>query len=360
MNLSLGIVGLPNVGKSTLFNALTKQEIAAENYPFCTIDPNVGIVPVADTRLYNIAEIAKPKKTIPAVVEFVDIAGLVKGASKGEGLGNQFLANIREVHAIIHLVRAFKNETITHVENSVDPLRDIELIHTELILKDIETVNSRLQTLRSKARVEKELQAAVEYLEKFLAHLEEGNLANLFEAHSDEEIQKERTHLFLLTDKPFIFLVNTDDPLDESIKKVLRPATGDAQVLMLDVKTEAELIGMSEEERNVFMSELGMQESGLDALTRVAYQTLGLISYFTQGPQEVRAWTIKNGDTAPQAAGAIHTDFVKHFISAEICSYNDFKEAGSWNGAKDNGKVRLEGKEYIVKDGDIILFKHNA
>lgn len=360
MNLSLGIVGLPNVGKSTLFNALTNQNIPAENYPFCTIDPNVGIVPVADSRLYKIAEIAKPQKTIPAVVEFVDIAGLVKGAAKGEGLGNQFLANIREVNAIIHLVRAFRNPNITHVENSVDPARDIELIHTELILKDVDTVEKRIKALESKARVEKDAQKALDYVRALLEHLNSGKLANSYAASSDEECMFERAQMFLLTDKPIIFLVNTDDVDDQTLLAQIQEASNSTNVLLMDVKTESELIGMEESEKKEFMNELGMDESGLDKLTRLAYQSLGLISFFTEGSDEVRAWTVKKGDSAPDAAGTIHTDFKKNFISAEVCNYADYVENNGWNSSKEKGKVRLEGKTYIVKDGDIMFFKHNG
>lgn len=361
MNLSLGIVGLPNVGKSTLFNALTKQKVVAANYPFATIDPNVGIVPVTDYRLDRIAEVENPEKTTPAVVEFVDIAGLVKGAAEGEGLGNQFLANIREVNAIVHLVRAFQDPNVTHVENSVNPERDIELIHTELILKDLETIAKRKASLESKARVEKELQPHLEYVSRLEEHLSDGKLANLFEYSSNEDINKTRAELFLLTDKPIIFLINTDvENADKSIEQIKNLVGQDKTVMAMDIKTEAELAELNDEDRREFMKELGISHTGLELLTQKAYQALGLISFFTAGPKEVRAWTIKNGFTAPQAAGTIHTDFEKNFIFAEICTYNDFGENNGWNGAKEKGKVRLEGKTYIMKDGDVVLFKHNA
>lgn len=360
MNLSLGIVGLPNVGKSTLFNALTKQNVLAANYPFATIDPNVGIVSVSDIRVNKIAEISKPAKITPAVVEFVDIAGLVKGAASGEGLGNKFLSNIKEVSAIVHLVRVFKNSNITHVENTVDPRRDIELINTELILKDTETVKNRINTLKSKARFDKDSADQLEYLTNLLAHLNAGFLGLDFAEPASETVMAERKSLFLLTDKPVIYLANSDDPTAAESIALIKEAVGNKTVLALDVKTESELASMTEDERELFMQELGIEETGLNRLTKEAYDLLGLISFFTEGPTEVRAWTIRKGSTAPEAAATIHTDFQKRFIAAEVCAYKDFIEAGNWLKAKENGKVRLEGKTYIVQDGDIMIIKHNA
>jgi hypothetical protein len=359
MNLSLGIVGLPNVGKSTLFNALTNQKIPAENYPFCTIDPNIGIVPVSDERLEHIARIAKPEKIVPAIVEFVDIAGLVKGASKGEGLGNQFLANIREVSAIVHVVRAFKDANITHVENSIDPIRDIELIHTELILKDLETVNKKLKELESRVRADRKLQDTYNYIKNLEDHLNHQNLAYDFPKSDKKEINLVRKNLFLLTDKPILFLVNTDNPKSNEVKKI-QEYVGNKIVLPMDVKLEADLISMNEEEKTLFMEELNMTETGLNTLTRKAYRLLNLISFFTQGPQEVKAWTIQSGTSAQLASGVIHTDFVKNFISIEVCKYEDFIHFDGWNNAKENGKVRIQGRDYIIEDGDIVLIHHNA
>ncbi|MEO6728902.1 MAG: redox-regulated ATPase YchF [Candidatus Dojkabacteria bacterium] len=355
MNLSLGIVGLPNVGKSTLFNALTKQNVLAANYPFATIDPNVGVVAVSDTRIKKISEISKPEKITPAIVEFVDIAGLVKGAASGAGLGNKFLSHIKEVSAIVQVVRAFSDGNITHVENSVDPKRDIELVQTELGLKDIDTVTSRVNGIRSRARFDKDLLAELAHLELLLKHLEEGKLAFDFEKPKDEEVIMARKSLFLLTDKPVIYLVNSDD---QKSAELIKDIVGNKTVIVMDVKTESELAGFDDADRLEFMKEFGLDETGLDRLTRAAYETLGLISYFTEGPEEVRAWTVLKDSKAPEAAAAIHTDFQKKFIACDVCYYQDFLDAGSWNKAKEVGKVRLEGKEYIVKDGDIMIFRH--
>lgn len=360
MNLSLGIVGLPNVGKSTLFNALTKQQVLAANYPFATIDPNKGIVAVNDERLFKIVAIENPKKTVPAVVEFVDIAGLVKGAAEGQGLGNKFLATIRETSAIVHLVRAFNDGNITHVENSVDPKRDIELINTELILKDLETMEVKVKTIAAKARTNAKLQPVAQYMEDLQKFLSEGKLAIDFPQSVNEEAQFERYNSFLLTDKPVIYLVNSSEGRFEEDKKVVQSVVGDKVVIPMDVKTESELAQMNDEERKEFREMLGVEKSGLEILTLEAYKLLGLISFFTAGPDECRAWTIKNGSKAPQAGAAIHTDFEKKFIAADVCASEDYLEAGGWSQAKEVGKVRLEGKEYVVKDGDIMVFRHGS
>lgn len=362
MKLSLGIVGLPNVGKSTLFNALTNNNVAAENYPFCTIDPNVGIVPVMDPRLERLAELVKPEKTTPAVIEFWDIAGLVKGAAKGEGLGNQFLANIRNVSAIVHVVRAFKDSNVTHVENSIDLKRDIELINAELILKDLETIESKQGTLAGKAREKAEFRPQFEWVERLKAHLESGKLAFEFKENAtDQKILELRQSLFLLTDKPVLYLVNSEDSQASEAVELVKSVVGEgSQVLALDNKLEFEISQLPAQDRAEYLRELGLGEPGLAKLTRACYALLGLISYFTAGEKEVRAWTIEEDTLAPQAAGEIHTDFIKKFIAADVCKYDDFVAVGGWNEAKNKGKVKLEGKEYKVQDGDVITFRIGA
>ncbi|MBL8014797.1 MAG: redox-regulated ATPase YchF [Candidatus Doudnabacteria bacterium] len=361
MNLSLGIVGLPNVGKSTLFNALTNNDVPAQNYPFCTIDPNVGIVPVMDPRLDKLAELVRPAKVTPAVVEFWDIAGLVKGAASGAGLGNKFLANIRNVSAIVHVVRAFENGNITHVENSVDPKRDIDLINSELILKDIETVSDKVKFMDGRARADRKLQPQLDFLLALEKHLNEGKLAKDIEVPNDEDIQELFNSLFLLTSKPVIYVVNTDASNAEAnvslVKQVINP--GD-MVVPMDIQLEFEISALPEPDKTQYLQELGMNEPTLAKLSRAAYDLLGLMSFFTAGEQEVRAWTITKGTKAPQAAGVIHTDFEKKFITADIVKCDDFLSAGGWVGAKEQGKVKLGGKDYVMEDGDVVLFRHNA
>ena len=355
---------MPNVGKSTLFNALTKAAIAAENYPFCTIEPNVGIVEVPDPRLSSLTELVKPQQTVPAIVEFVDIAGLVAGASKGEGLGNQFLANIRETDAIAHVVRCFSDDNVVHVSGQVDPVSDIEVINTELALADLASVEKQLARNVKQARAggDKEAQRLVAVLEKIEAALNEGRPARTVEL-AREELAVVRP-LFLLTMKPTMYVANvsengfSDNPLLEAVQ-ALGAAEG-APVVAICAAMEAQIFDMSPEDKSLFLEDMGLDEPGLDRLIRAAYDLLGLQTYFTAGEKEVRAWTIRKGDTAPQAAGVIHTDFEKGFIRAEVIAYQDFVSLGGEAGAREAGKMRLEGKEYVVHDGDVVHFRFNV
>ena len=364
--MKLGIVGLPNVGKSTLFNSLTKAGAESANYPFCTIDPNVGIVPVPDARVDHLADMYHSKKVIPAVIEFVDIAGLVKGASKGEGLGNQFLANIREVDAIIHVVRCFEDSNIVHVDGSVNPLRDIETINFELIFSDIEVLDRRIAKSTRGARNDKALAHEVEFLQKVKAHLEDGKLAKTFQV-DDEDDQAILNSCNLLTIKPVIFAANVnEDELaleeeNEYVAAVRKYADEvDAKVFVVCAQIEQGISELDDDEKKEFLEDLGLEESGLEKLIAASYSLLGLISFLTSGEDETRAWTIKKGTKAPQAAGKIHTDFERGFICAEVVSYDDLIEHGSMHACKEKGLVRQEGKEYIVKDGDIIVFRFNV
>ena len=366
--MKLGIVGLPNVGKSTLFNSLTKAGAESANYPFCTIDPNIGVVAVPDERLQKLGEMYQSKKVTPAVIEFVDIAGLVKGASKGEGLGNQFLANIREVDAIVHVVRCFEDTNVVHVDGSVDPVRDIETINLELIFSDIEILDRRIAKTAKGARMDKTLAKELALLEKIKAHLEEGNLAKTFELGEDEDEQKWFKEYNLLTAKPVIYAANVseDDLADDGasnayVQKVREHAIDDAcEVFVICAQIEQEIAELDDEEKAMFLEELGLKESGLEKLIKASYSLLGLISYLTAGEDETRAWTIKIGTKAPQAAGKIHTDFERGFIRAEVVNYQDLLDCGSLSAAKEKGLVGLEGKEYVVKDGDVILFRFNV
>ena len=365
--MKLGIVGLPNVGKSTLFNSLTKAGAESANYPFCTIDPNVGVVTVPDERIRLLGELYHTKKVTPAVIEFVDIAGLVKGASKGEGLGNQFLANIREVDAIVHVVRCFEDSNIVHVDGSINPLRDIETINLELIFSDIEILERRIAKVSRGAKNDKTQAKELALVERIKAHLEEGRMAKNFVTEDDEEVLW-RTGYNLLTDKPVIFAANVaeedlanDGADNEGVKAVRAYAAEEGfEVFVICAQIEQEIAELDEDEKSMFLEDLGLKESGLDKLIAASYRLLGLISFLTAGEDECRAWTIKVGTKAPQATGKIHTDFERGFIRAEVVNYKDLLENGSLAAARDKGLVGLEGKEYVVKDGDVILFRFNV
>lgn len=363
--MKLGIVGLPNVGKSTMFNSITKAGAECANYPFCTIEPNVGVVPVPDERLEKLTQMYHPQKTTPAVVEFVDIAGLVKGASKGEGLGNKFLSHIRETDAIVEVVRCFDDSNVVHVDGSVDPIRDIETINLELIFADIETVNKRLDKAKKNLKADKKYQEEIDLLEKIKENLENGISARALEFNEDEQILVK--DMFLLTTKPILYVANISEEQienaenDEKVLKVKEYASKEkAEVIPLCVKIEEELSGLEEEDKKEMLEALGLEESGLDKVIKKSYALLGLMSFLTAGELEVRAWTIKKGTKAPQAAGKIHSDIERGFIKAEVVSYDDLIREGSMIAAKEKGLVRSEGKEYIMQDGDIVLFKFNV
>ena len=358
MSLSIGIVGLPNVGKSTLFNALTNNDILAANYPFATIEPNTGIVPVPDTRLNKLAEIYGSQKIIPATVTFVDIAGLVAGASEGEGLGNKFLANIRQCDAIVHIVRAFVNNDIVHVSNEVNPKNDIEVINTELILADIQTIENRLPKLQKEAKAKPALRKQADYLNKLLEQLQSGNVLSSIKDLDLEAI----ADLHLLTAKPVIYAFNVDENTlaDDEKKDELAKMVLPAKSIFVCAKLEEELKGLDENDAKDLLESYGVKETGLNQMIQTAYNTLGLQSYMTAGPKEVHAWTIKKGWTAPQAAGVIHTDFERGFIAAQVVDYNDLVECGSELEAKNHGKIRTEGKDYVMSPNDVVEFRFNV
>ena len=363
--MKLGIVGLPNVGKSTLFNSITKAGAECANYPFCTIEPNVGVVAVPDERLDNLAKMYNPQKVTHAVIEFVDIAGLVKGASKGEGLGNKFLSHIRETDAICEVVRCFEDSNVVHVDGSVDPIRDIETINLELIFADIETVNKRLEKANKNLKADKKYQFEIDLLEKIKKTLENGQSARTIDFNEDEQVLVK--DMFLLTTKPILYIANVSEEQlenaenDELVLKVKEYAKNEkAEVIPLCVKIEEELSGLDDNDKKEMLEALGLEESGLDKVIKKSYDLLGLMSFLTAGEPEVRAWTIKKGTKAPEAAGKIHSDIQRGFIKAEIVSYDDLMKEGSMLSAKEKGLVRSEGKEYVMQDGDIVLFKFNV